>query len=133
MKIPSPALFVLGGFVKKGPESESIRNLLVALEKTSKKSESSFWRNVSSILRKPRRRAVAVNVSKIAKNSKEGAAVVVPGKVLGGGSITHKVTVGALNFSCSAKEKIESTGGKAVDLEDFSRKHPKGTGLVLLR
>ncbi len=34
-------------------------------------------------------------------------------KVLGNGNLTKKLTVKAHNFSDSAKEKIESTGGKA--------------------
>ena len=34
-------------------------------------------------------------------------------KVLGGGEMTHKLTVKAVKFTCSAKEKIEALGGTA--------------------
>ncbi len=52
-----------------------------------------------------------------AKNA--GKILVVPGKVLGSGSIGNAVEVAALEFSESAKKKIIAKGGKCVRLAEF--------------
>lgn len=61
----------------------------------------------------PSRKSRIVNLYKIEKYSKEGDIIVVPGKVLGIGSLSHKVTVVALDFSKSALKKINNAGGRA--------------------
>ena len=62
------------------------------------------------------------------KNSK----VVVPGKLLGAGTITKKVTVTAYSFTQSAIEKIEAAGGKCLSYNDFIKSNPKGTNVMVI-
>lgn len=52
----------------------------------------------------------ALVAKKIIRDSKDGL------KVLGNGELTKKLTVKAASFSASAKEKIESAGGKAEEV-----------------
>jgi large subunit ribosomal protein L18e len=85
-----------------------------------------IWRDIAIRISKPRRLRAEVNISKIARYTKEGDAIVVPGKVLGSGEIKHKVTVGAFSFSKSAEEKIKSCGGKCLSLVEIAEKYPKG-------
>ena len=79
-----------------------------------------------------RKNRASVNVAHISRNSKEGASVVVPGKVLGAGSIDHKVTVAAFSFSHGAKEKIVASGGKCMDIAEFVAATPKVKDVLIL-
>ncbi len=115
---------------KKIPSTE-LKNLIVFLEKTSKKSKSRFWRDVAERLSTSRRRMAEVNIGKIDKNTKEGTTVVVPGKVLASGSLTHTVDVAALRFSLDAERKISSQGS-CMDIKALAEKNPKGTDIIIM-
>jgi len=71
------------------------------------------------MLAKPRRRKVEVNLSKIDKYAKNGSIILIPGKVLGAGMLTKKVTVSAFAFSESAKKMIEANGGKLMSINEL--------------
>src|SRR3989344_6034565 len=73
-----------------------------------KAKKNNKWLEVASILSSPRRNKISVNLEKIEKETKEGDSVVIPGKVLGDGSISKKIRVAALGFSKEAKEKLKS-------------------------
>jgi large subunit ribosomal protein L18e len=60
-----------------------------------------------------------VNVGKIGRLTKKGETIVVPGKVLGTGTISHAVTVAAKAFSKSAAKKIKDAGGKTIPIADL--------------
>ena len=70
--------------------------------------------------------AFKVNVNKIEKFAKPKETILVPGIVLGSGEITKAHKVVALRFSASAKEKIESKGGKSILIEDYVNENPTG-------
>ncbi|BCS91847.1 50S ribosomal protein L18e [Metallosphaera javensis (ex Sakai et al. 2022)] len=80
------------------------------------KQEKPLWKAVAKELDVPARKMRTINLYKIDKYTKEGDIVVVPGKVLGVGNISHKVTVFALDFSQNALNKIRGAGGKALPL-----------------
>ncbi len=107
--------------------------LLLEAIKDAKQKRKGFWNRVAYFLSKPRRKRIAVNVSKINKYSKEGLTVVIPGKVLGDGLLEIPVIVVAFNFSESAKRIIEQAGGKAVYLNEFLKtEHLKDFNDVML-
>jgi large subunit ribosomal protein L18e len=72
-------------------------------------------------------------VGRIARYTKEGETVAVPGKILGTGTIEHKITVAAMNFSKEAKDKILNAGGKCLTIDDLLKTNPKGTRIKLMR
>lgn len=78
-----------------------------------------IWGALAEELDKPKRRRVAVNLSRISRHSGEGDIVAIPGKVLASGSIGAGVTVAAFSFSDGAKAQIEASGSKAVSLVDL--------------
>ncbi|EWG08138.1 MAG: 50S ribosomal protein L18e [Candidatus Aramenus sulfurataquae] len=80
------------------------------------KSQKNIWRAVAEELDVPSRKRAYVNLYKINKYTKSGDVVIVPGKVLGVGSLDHPVTVAALDFSKQARAKIEKSGGKVMSL-----------------
>lgn len=118
---------------RTGPTNAVLRGLIVTLEKASKKEGAPIWAYVAYELSKPTRKRVSVNVGKIAKHVSDGDTVVVPGRVLGAGSMDKKVTVAAWAFSTSAKEKIEAAGGRAVGILDLLKENPKGSGVKVMK
>ena len=66
-------------------------------------------------------RKVEVNIWKINKYTKKGEVVIVPGKVLGDGTLDHPVKVAAKAFSESAKKKILEAGGKIISFEEAKK------------
>jgi large subunit ribosomal protein L18e len=102
------------------------------LERHSKKTKQKIWKNLSETLLSSRKNRPAVNVAVIARNSKAGSRVVVPGKVLGAGTISHGVTVAAYSFSQSARTKIMSSGGKCLGLGEFMRSTADAKDVVIL-
>ena len=58
--------------------------------------------------------------------------VVVPGKVLGAGEMSHPVTVAAFAFSGKAKEKIKARRGKCLSFFDLIKKNPKGSKVRII-
>jgi large subunit ribosomal protein L18e len=102
------------------------------LEKHSKQTKQKIWKDLSETLLSSRKNRPAVNVAEIARNSRAGSRVVVPGKVLGAGSISHGVTVAAYSFSQSAKTKIVRSGGKCLGLADFMKMATDAKDVVIL-
>lgn len=103
-----------------------------ALKKASWEHEAPIWRDIAKRLERPRRSWSEVNVGQIDRVCKDGESIIVPGKVLGAGAITKKVTVGAYGFSRSAEEKIRASGGKVLAIEDMLKANPKGKGLRVI-
>jgi len=98
---------------RTGSTDENVRRLLVSM----KKHEKPFWNYVAEELDTPTRKRAEVNLFKINKLTKANNIVVVPGKVLGTGSLDHPVIVAALSFSKSAEQKIVQAGGKILSLK----------------
>ena len=77
----------------------------------------------------PRRRRRSVNLSKIALNTKEGDNVVVPGKVLSSGKISHSVNIAAVEFSADAVKGLRAANCKVVGIREMLGK--KGIRIVI--
>lgn len=73
-----------------------------------------------------------MNLSTINRHTSRGDHVVVPGKTLSTGLLTHPVTVAAFSFSAKAKKKIEEAGGKCLKLEELLSVNPEGKQIKLL-
>lgn len=108
-----------------GPTNQITRDLVLRLKKTKKP----IWKAVAMSLEKPSRNRPEVNISRLNRHSEKGDSLVVPGKVLGSGTIDFPVDVAALSFSEEAKRKIAKAGGKAHRIEDIIEKPPKGLRL----
>lgn len=51
-----------------------------------------------------------------------------PVKILGDGELNQPLTIKAHKFSASARQKIESAGGKAIDLPWIVERHSRSRG-----
>jgi large subunit ribosomal protein L18e len=107
--------------------------VLLSLIESLMKSEKPLWRKVAGELSRPKRQKVEVNLSKLEQYTAEDATVIVPGKVLGAGAISKKITVAAFSFSGSARKLIGAAGGKAITIENLHKTNPDGRGIVILK
>lgn len=106
--------------------------LLYTLRKAARKNNARIWRTVAEHLSKPRKRRVAVNLSRINRYTQDGDVVVVPGKVLGSGLLTHSVTVAAFDFSRQARQKIVDAKGKCLSIPELIELNPKGSNVKII-
>lgn len=104
-----------------------ILNLIDGLKKQSRETEAPLWRDIAFRLQRPTRIYSEVNLSRINRYTSDKDLILVPGKVLGAGDLDHKLTVAALNFSGSAREKIIQAGGSCLSIEELMKENPKGS------
>ncbi len=116
-----------------GPTNPLKRELIVELEKKSKKEKKKVWNYVAKILSKPRRNAVSVNLGKINKYSKDGDVVIVPGKVLGDGILTNKVKLIFENVSSSALDYLKKNNVEYYYLRDIIDKKIDTKNLKIIK
>jgi len=115
----------------KTPNPELIK-LIRFLRKQSTENNVNIWRDTAERLAKPRRKSVAVNLSRLNRYTQKNEVVVVPGKVLGTGEISHPITVAAFSFSEKAKDKIRAARGKCLSFFDLVKKNPKGSNVKII-
>ncbi len=118
--------------VRAGSTNPNTRALVNALRRASVKHNARIWRRVAELIERPARKRATVNVGKIGRHTRAGDVVVVPGKVLGAGTIPHSVTVAALNASATARSLIVGAGGSLISIGELLDKHPKGTGVTII-
>ena len=110
----------------------AITRLIMSLKEKSYQEEAAIWKDLARKLEKPTRRHAEVNLSLINRNSSADEQLLVPGKVLGSGSLDHKVRVAALNFSKTAQDKIINAGGECLEISELVEKNPKGSGVRII-
>ena len=107
--------------------------LIDALKEKARSNDAPIWRDMAKRLETPGRNYAAVNLSKINRHSDESEMIIVPGKVLGAGSLAHAVTIAAVGFSATAQEKITNAGGKYMTIEQMMDENPKGSKIKILK
>ena len=112
--------------MRTGTTNPILKSLIQDLKKKSLEQKVNLWKRIALDLEKPTRNRRVVNLSRIDRFTKEDEIIVVPGKVLGSGTLNHKLTISAFKFSESAKNKILENGSKILPLEELSNEDPKG-------
>ena len=102
------------------------------LRKASVANDAPIWRKLAEYALKPSIARRDVNVNRINELTKENDTVVFPGKVLGTGAISHKITLCSFSISNSAAAKVLASGGKIISHSDLIKQNPTGKGVVLL-
>lgn len=109
-----------------------LENARYLLKRTSQKSGAKIWLKASKILSKSISRKPNVNVGKIDKLTNKDAIVLIPGKVLGGGTVSHSIIIGAYSFTKSAELKIQNAGGKALSIPKFLEEYSTKKDVMLI-
>ena len=102
------------------------------LKKASTKNDAPIWAKLAEYALKPSAARRDLNLNRIGQLTKENDVVVFPGKVLGIGNISHKITLFSFSISNSAANKILKNGGKIISHSELVEQNPTGKGVVLL-
>ena len=117
--------------MKKGTTNPRLKSLIEDLKALSIKEKVNIWKRIASDLEKPSRSRRTVNLSRIARYTKENESVIVPGKVLGTVELNHKVNIAAFTVSKSALSKLQGKG-TFMTIEELMQKNPKGKNLRII-
>ena len=107
-------------------------NVAKELKEASKKNDAAIWKKLRSFILKPSSSRRIVNLTKIDKITKDNDVLFVPGKVLGTGNISHKISLCSFSISRTATKKIIQSGGKIMKLSDIIEKYPTGKGVTII-
>jgi large subunit ribosomal protein L18e len=108
-------------------------HLIRLLKKESREKQVGIWLDVADHLAKTRSQRISVNLSRINRNTKRSDVVVVPGKLLGSGSINHAVTVASFGASEKAKAKLVAAQAKYLSIPELLEKNPTGANVRIIR
>jgi len=117
---------------RTGPINPYTKQLIETLKKKSIELKAPIWRAVAEKLEKPRRKKVEVNLGEIDKHTSSGDTLLVPGVVLGNGSLSKQVKIAALRFSSSAEKKIKENGSEILTIERLLEENPTGKNVKIL-
>lgn len=109
-----------------------LQQLIDELKKVSSQNEADIWKRVAKDLEKSTSQRRIVNLSKISRYSTDNEVIIVPGKVLGSGELTKKVTIAAYQFSEQAIEKIKQAKGTIIKISELAKKNPKGNKIKII-
>lgn len=112
--------------------NQVVLRLAKDLKKASKDNDAPIWAKLAEYALKPSIAKRDINIYKINQLTKENDVVVFPGKVLGTGNISHKITLYSFSISDTAATKILKNGGKLLSHLELVKQNPNGTGVVLL-
>ncbi|MCK4859771.1 MAG: 50S ribosomal protein L18e [Candidatus Omnitrophica bacterium] len=117
---------------RTGPTNQKTQELIISLKKQSRKEKVKLWRDIADRLQKPARKRAEVNLNKLEKYCKKNETALIPGKLLGDGSLTKPLTVSALNASESAIKKLQLTKSMYLSIEELMVKNPKGKKIRIM-
>jgi len=107
-------------------------NTLKILKKASKENDAPIWSKIADYVQKSRSNQKIVNLTKINETTEDGNAIIITGKVLGTGNISHKVLVSSFSISNSAAKKIKESGGEVLKFSEMIKKFPTGKGVKII-
>ena len=105
---------------------------LKVLKKASRDNEAPIWSKVADYAQKSRSNQKIINLKKIDEETEDGNAIVITGKILGTGNISHKVSVSSFSISNSAAKKIKDSGGEVLKFSEMIKKFPTGKGVKII-
>jgi len=106
--------------------------LVKELKSASKKNEAPIWSKIAKNALKSNSNKKTINLKKIDELTEDGNAVVISGKILGTGKLSHKVLVSSFSISNSAAKKIKESGGEILQFSDMIDRFPTGQGVKII-
>jgi len=108
-------------------------SLIKELREHAREQNAPIWRDIAGRLERSERTWAEVNVGYLAERVDAKEHVVIPGKLLGGGSIKKPVFVAAFSVTPSAAKKIAAAGGRTLSIPEMVKELPKGTGVRIIK
>ena len=112
--------------------NQLVQSMVKDLKSASTKNKAPIWSNLAEMALKPKVAKRIINIAKINTVTADNDVVVIPGKVLGTGNISHKITLCSFSISTSAAKKIKDAGGKIITYSDLISKFPTGKGVRII-
>jgi len=112
-------------------KNQKLKELIGMLKKQSIEQKVNVWKRIALELERPTRQHRVVNLSRIDKYCNDNDVVVVPGKLLGGGVVSKKVTIAAYSYSRKTEDKLNGNA-KIISIEDAMKQYPKGNNLKII-
>ena len=106
--------------------------LIKELKSASKKNEAPIWSKIAKNALKSNSNKKTINLKKIDRLTDDGNAVVISGKIIGTGKLSHKVLVSSFSISNSAAKKIKESGGEILKFSDMIQRFPSGKGVKII-
>lgn len=106
--------------------------MVKALRGASKMNNAPIWERLADLALKPTRARRTINLGQLDKFVSDNDVIIVPGKVLGTGSLSHKITLCSFSISTTSAKKITQSGGKVLDISQIIKNHPTGKGVKII-
>ena len=106
--------------------------LVKELKSASRKNDAPIWSKIAKNALKSNSNKKKINLKKIDQLTDDGNAVIISGKILGTGKLSHKVLVSSFSISNSAAKKIKDSGGQILQFSDMISKFPTGKGVKII-
>ena len=102
------------------------------LKNASKNNDPPIWSKIAKNALKSNSNKKTINLKKIDALTDNGNAVIVSGKVLGTGKLSHKIIVSSFSISSSAAKKIKESGGEILKFSDMIERFPTGKDVKII-
>ncbi len=102
-------------------EKEYLKKAILEVKESGSKNRKMAGYLVR-LMSKPKRQRISVNIAKLEKLSNDGENVIIPGKVLGRGTISKKINVAAVSYSNGADGKLKDAGCKVLEIKEMLKK-----------
>jgi large subunit ribosomal protein L18e len=102
------------------------------LRVASKKNKAPIWERLADLALKPTRAKRTMNLGQIDRLAADNDVIIVPGKVLGTGNLSHKITLCSFSISTTGAKKVTASGGKVLDISQIIKNHPTGKGVKII-
>ena len=102
------------------------------LKVASKKNKAPIWLKLAEMALKPSKTKRVVNLGQIDRHVSDNDIVIVPGKVLGTGNISHKITLCSFSISTTGAKKVLQSGGKIIGVSQMIKNNPTGKGVKII-
>ena len=112
--------------------NQVVIQMVKTLRGASKKNNAPIWEKLAELALKPTRAKRTLNLGQIDKFASDNDVIIVPGKVLGTGSLSHKITLCSFFISSTGAKKIVKSGGKILDISQVIKNHPTGKGVKII-
>lgn len=112
--------------------NQLVISMVKDLRQASSKNKAPIWSKLAQMAQKPNIARRVVNIAKLNNVTSDNDVIVVPGKVLGTGNISHKITLCSFSISTTAAKKIIDAGGKIINHSEMISKFPTGKGVKII-
>ena len=105
--------------------NQTLFNTIRNCTKVANKTGFGAYRAIAAKLAAPASQRAQVNLSKIEKNAQKGDVIIIPGKLLGTGTLSKQVTLVAFSASQSALDKLKESKSEYMTIDEYISKKPQ--------